>query len=137
MENSQQQQHEVTLAKAAAIEEMVKSEGWKIIIEFVNRLYEQEIRALAGQSLDNKYYKKIGFAQVFKYLVTITGVVKDKSVREYLEHQGRAIALDTFRKMPQYFFEGRMQSREQMSKIYGDDQETPAQYHQRVYKQEG
>jgi len=130
-------QHEVTLAKAAAIEEMVKSEGWKILIEFINRLYEQEVRALSGQVLEHKYYKKIGFAQVLKYLQSIEGVVKDKKVREYLEHQGRALALDTFRRMPQYFFEGRSQSKEHMAKVFGDDKESAAQYHQRVYKQEG
>lgn len=77
------------------LEALTKKEGWKEFQWIIQQLLDQESMALVGQELDQQYYRKIGFLQMMRYVKELPTVVKDKRVREYLLHQGRAKALQT------------------------------------------
>ena len=104
------------LEEAAQIEELVNHPGWKILGQIIESFLQREIQALTGQPLDNHYYKKIGFLQMYKFCKEIPGVVKDPEIRDYLLHQGRAIGARTFQNPAKFFFEGIMKN----SKIIQD-----------------
>lgn len=80
---------------AEKIEALMKMQGWKEYIGVIDRLLTQEMKALRGQKMDHLYYKRIGFLQMMYFIKAIPDLVKEKKVREYLLHQGRAKALET------------------------------------------
>ena len=105
------------IRKAAAIEEMVHSEGWKILIETVNSLIENEITNLMKANLNDDYYRKIGYDQSLHYITCISDVIKDVEKRNFLLSQGRALGLKTLATIPQYFFDGKLQARTMLDKM--------------------
>lgn len=108
-----------SIEKAQHIEELVKHPGWADLMELINTLMEQERNALAGQKLDNSYYKKIGFLQMTKYFQALPTLIADEGVREYLLHQGRLMALELLQKLPQYSFDGRQFAEQQLRQADG------------------
>jgi len=79
---------------AEKLEALQKTEAWKMYMKVLDNLLAAEEKALRGQVLTKKYYKRIGFIQMMKYIKEIPGIVKDKKVAEYLLHQGRAKAVE-------------------------------------------
>lgn len=96
------------IEKAAIIEDMVNHPGWKLLGEMIEGVLQREVQALTGQKLDDMYYRKIGFLQMYKFCKEIPDVIKDKSVRKFLLHQGRALGARTFQNPAKHFFEGIM-----------------------------
>jgi hypothetical protein len=111
------------IRKAAAIEEMTRSEGWKILIETVNSLIEKEIESLMKCNLNDDYYRKIGYDQSLHYITCIQDVVTDPIKRNFLLSQGRALGLKVLGNVPQYFFDGRLQGKTMLDKL---NTETPS-----------
>jgi len=91
--------------KAEVIERLIDSEGWKLVVELIDKLIAKEAEGLAGQNIDANYYKKIGFLQSIVYFKELPGIVKDKKVREFILHQGRLIGFRWAQKSPKHFFE--------------------------------
>lgn len=114
MEKSQEQLEAEMIEKAIAVEDMVNNHpGWKHLVEIVESICNREREALSGQPLDNSYYKRIGFIQMYKYCSEIPGVLKDKAVRNYLLSQGKFLGAKTFLNAPKMFIEGIMKGHEQ------------------------
>lgn len=104
--SEQEEVQKKIVEKALAIKEMTSHPGWAYLMDACQGLINQEMRALTNQTLDNSYYKKIGFIQMYKYCKEIPSVIKDKEIRDYLLHQGRCLGADTFGRSPLKFIEG-------------------------------
>ena len=117
------------IRKAAVIEEGVKTEFWKLLMEVVGSIIERERASLATAKLDGGYLKKIGFLQAFAYFRELSNILKDRKVREYLLTQGRVSGLETAQKLPQYFFDGRQLGNEMARRQFaeaGDERKATA-----------
>lgn len=91
--------------KAEVIQSLVNHEGWKLLTDLIDKVIAKEVEGLAGQDLDPKYYKKIGFLQSIVYFQALPNIIKDKKIREYLLMQGRLIGFRWAQKSPKHFFE--------------------------------
>lgn len=129
---------EKVIEKSERIEALTRSEGWKDYIELLDVLLNQEITALAGQKLDGDYYKKIGFLQYTAFIKAIPTIIKDKSVREYLLHQGFAKAIEVARGVPFIYNKKKSMAQQQLQQILGNAgnaEELKKTFTQDVYNQ--
>lgn len=105
------------IEKATAIQDMVENHpGWKALVDVIENVIEREKEALAGQAIDNSYYKKIGFTQMYLYCKEIPNFIKDKVIRRYLMTQGRMLGAKTFLNSPKLFFDGLMKAKQRAMK---------------------
>jgi hypothetical protein len=88
---------EKIIEKAERIERLTQYPEWKDFAEVLDELFTKEMQALMGIKLDNDYYRRIGFNQAVKYIQELPSVVKDKSMRELLLHQGKASGFNMVR----------------------------------------
>lgn len=134
-------QAEKAIEIAEKLEALQKSEGWKLYIELLDTLILNEEKALRGQVLTKKYYKRIGMIQMLRYIREIPGIVKDKKIVEYLLHQGRAQAVEGvksgvfnhYRKMKQIA----IQKLKQLAGSQTDVNAVKRQHGEDVFKQQG
>ncbi len=108
---------EKLMDKVDKINKLTQMEGWKVLIEFLDQLMAQEMSALRGQKLDDLYYKRIGFLQYLLAIREIPGVLKDKSVQQYLLHQGRSKAIEVVKNIPGIFNKQRQVALKQIEEV--------------------
>ncbi len=126
-----------TIEKAERLEALAKKDGWKDFVEVVDQLIQAETIALAGQKLDESYYKKIGFLQYLLAIKEIPSIIKDKETREYLLHQGRLLGAQTIKQVPFLFNKRKKMAIEQLKTIMAnpqDNDELKQKFNQQVYQ---
>lgn len=117
MNQEQERLAHESIARAEAMEELVKTQGWKYLMEVVQSLMAKEVGALGGQPIEASYYRRIGFVQMLKFICEIPDLLKDKKVREFLLHQGRVKGCEMFAQLPQLFFDGRAVGRQVLNTL--------------------
>jgi hypothetical protein len=117
-----------TIEIAEKLEALTKKEGWKEYVRLLDQLLQQEMQALAGIKLDHSYYKKIGFLQMMFYVRELPTLVKDKKIREYLLHQGRAKACDVAMGLHNLFRKQKMVAMQKIKQIVS----TQSAEHQKI-----
>lgn len=132
------QKAQEAIVKAEKVERLVRHEGWPILMETVKGLIAREVQALANkQPLDHSYYRRLGFLQVMKWFEEMPNLIKDKKIREFLMHQGRASGFQRFIEMPQFFFEGRSIGKQVLDRLLGGKpltQEEIKTFHEKEFK---
>jgi hypothetical protein len=122
---------------AERLEALTKKEGWQDYVQLIDQVLQQEMQSLAGQALDNSYYKKIGFLQMLGYIKELPTLVKDKKVREYLLHQGRAKACDVAMGLPALYRKHKMIALQKLQQMLSGQvsEASKEQFHKEVFKQ--
>ena len=105
------------IEKADRILRLSQYPEWKDFIDILSQMLKQEIGALSGMTLGNKYYKRIGFDQVMAFIDVMPGIMKDKQKAEALLHQGRAKGLETIIGIPAHFAKQKKLARERLETL--------------------
>jgi hypothetical protein len=93
------------LRKAAAVEAMTQSDGWKALIEFAEGEIHKNTVKLAGKSLDENYARERVMWQAFKFFFEVPKFIRDRRKRDYILSQGTILGLKAAMRSPAFMFE--------------------------------
>lgn len=115
--NYEEQAAKVAIDRANKVREMMKTPGWKLVMELLEVIEAQEFRALSGSKVDHTFYRRMGFLRMAEWLTDLPKLVENSQVRDFAFHQGMASAVAFMQELPKRFFASAQQAQQILRRI--------------------